>query len=208
MLKSLSPIDVALIKKIGGNGSSYTLPIASSTQLGGVKPVAKTAEMTQSVGVDAAGALWTPAGSGGGSSGGGWKTYGTINVEVDDVYSVEFKDFTVEFEEFGILIKGVKGTSVGLNTYLNGRQIADNLPYDFQVADRFSEFFATADGIDGKYKFEFWSQRTSEPGFSGVNASITGRLLPAVATVNSVMLKTRSTSTPFTVGDKFTLVYR
>lgn len=71
MLESLSPIDVALIKKIGGNGSSYTLPIASATQLGGVKPVTKTDAMTQSVGVDEAGALWAPA-SGGGSSGGGF----------------------------------------------------------------------------------------------------------------------------------------
>lgn len=68
MLKSLSPIDVALIKKIGGNGSSYTLPIASSTQLGGVQPVAKTDAMTQSVGVDEAGALFTEPGSGGGAS--------------------------------------------------------------------------------------------------------------------------------------------
>lgn len=64
MLKSLSPIDVALIKKIGGNGSSYTLPIASSTQLGGVQPAAKTDTMTQAVGVDAGGALWTAPGSG------------------------------------------------------------------------------------------------------------------------------------------------
>lgn len=62
MLKSLSPIDVALIKKIGGNGSSYTLPIASSAQLGGVQPAARSDEMTQAVGVDEAGALWTAAG--------------------------------------------------------------------------------------------------------------------------------------------------
>lgn len=64
MLKSLSPIDVALIKKIGGNGSSYTLPIATETTLGGVKPVTKTDTMTQTVGVDAGGALWTAPGSG------------------------------------------------------------------------------------------------------------------------------------------------
>ena len=77
MFKSLSPIDVALIKKIGGNGSSYTLPIASPTVLGGVQPVAKTAEMTQSVGVDEAGALWTKEASGGGS--GDW-TYQKITL--------------------------------------------------------------------------------------------------------------------------------
>ena len=69
MLKSLSPIDVALIKKIGGNGSSYTLPIASETTLGGVKPVTKTDTMTQAVGVDAGGALWTaPGGDDAGSN--------------------------------------------------------------------------------------------------------------------------------------------
>ena len=43
----------------GDPGATYTLPIASSTQLGGVKPVAKTDAMTQSVGVDETGALWT-----------------------------------------------------------------------------------------------------------------------------------------------------
>lgn len=43
----------------GDPGATYTLPIASSSQLGGVQPVAKTEAMTQSVGVDEAGALWT-----------------------------------------------------------------------------------------------------------------------------------------------------
>lgn len=43
---------------------AYTLPIASSSQLGGVQPVAKTDTMTQEVGVDAGGALWTAPGGG------------------------------------------------------------------------------------------------------------------------------------------------
>lgn len=51
-----------------GGGSAYELPIASATQLGGVMPVAKTDEMTQAVGVDDAGGLWTKAGGGGGES--------------------------------------------------------------------------------------------------------------------------------------------
>lgn len=50
----------------GDPGASYTLPIASPATLGGVKPVAKTDAMTQSVGVDAVGGLWTAPGSGGG----------------------------------------------------------------------------------------------------------------------------------------------
>lgn len=44
----------------------YTLPVASSTTLGGVRPVAKTTDMTQQVGVDANGALYTFPGSGSG----------------------------------------------------------------------------------------------------------------------------------------------
>ncbi len=47
----------------------YTLPVANSTTLGGVKPVAKTSDMTQSVGVDANGALYTAPGGGGTGSG-------------------------------------------------------------------------------------------------------------------------------------------
>ena len=58
--------DIALIKALsnGAGGASYSLPIASSTQLGGVQPVAKTDTMTQEVGVDADGALWTETGGG------------------------------------------------------------------------------------------------------------------------------------------------
>lgn len=47
---------------------AYTLPIANASTLGGVKPVAKTDDMTQAVGVDALGALFTiPGGESGGS---------------------------------------------------------------------------------------------------------------------------------------------
>ena len=59
-----APVSVEI--PAGGSGS-YTLPVASPTTLGGVMPVAKTDEMTQAVGVDDAGGLWTMAG---GSSGG------------------------------------------------------------------------------------------------------------------------------------------
>ena len=66
----------------GDPGATYTLPIASSTQLGGVQPVAKTDAMTQSVGVDAAGALWAPPGSGGGSAGSaGYETIADFTAE-------------------------------------------------------------------------------------------------------------------------------
>ena len=43
-----------------------TIPIANSTTLGGVMPVTKTDDMTQEVGVDSEGKLYTAPGSGGG----------------------------------------------------------------------------------------------------------------------------------------------
>lgn len=42
-----------------GGGGNYTLPTASENQLGGVKPLNKTEEMTQAVGVDEEGRLYT-----------------------------------------------------------------------------------------------------------------------------------------------------
>ena len=44
-----------------GGGNDYTLPIASATTLGGVKPIAATADMTQDVGVTTDGKLKAPA---------------------------------------------------------------------------------------------------------------------------------------------------
>lgn len=51
----------AYLESIGAGGlpQPYTLPIATSETLGGVKPVAKTDKMTQPVGVDENGALFT-----------------------------------------------------------------------------------------------------------------------------------------------------
>lgn len=60
--------------------SEYTLPIATPTTLGGVKPVTKTDEMTQEVGVDELGGLFTKEG---GSSGDGWVKLIETTVEED-----------------------------------------------------------------------------------------------------------------------------
>lgn len=51
--------------EIPGGGNDYTLPVATETALGGVKPAAKTDEMTQEIGVDAEGKLWGPTSGGG-----------------------------------------------------------------------------------------------------------------------------------------------
>lgn len=48
--------------------SPYVLPVATETTLGGVKPLSKTTEMTQDVGIDENGRLYTAAGGGGDDS--------------------------------------------------------------------------------------------------------------------------------------------
>ena len=59
-----------------------------STALGGVQPAAKTDAMTQAVGVDADGALWTEPGSGGGSGGGASHAFSFYTELTEDVQEV------------------------------------------------------------------------------------------------------------------------
>ena len=113
MLKSLSPIDVALIKKIGGNGSSYTLPVATDTTLGGVKPVTKTDTMTQAVGVDEAGALWTAAGGAD-----KWELITELTVE-EEIHKIVFNEFSLKKCLICTKIIGTATNTVNTNGSLN-----------------------------------------------------------------------------------------
>lgn len=54
-----APIEASFEKAGGGD---FVLPVASSEILGGVRPVNKTEEMIQPVGVDSEGRLWTEEG--------------------------------------------------------------------------------------------------------------------------------------------------
>ena len=83
-------------EKLAAEGDTYTLPVASAAALGGVQPVAKTDDMTQSVGVDEAGGLWTKEGSGGGST----KEEIRIEMELSEEASVLEADLTDEQREF------------------------------------------------------------------------------------------------------------
>ena len=83
----------------GDPGATYTLPIASSTQLGGVQPAAKTDTMTQAVGVDADGALWTAPGSG---EGGGTTPELVYSHTCDGTYVSVLDDFQLEADKIYI----------------------------------------------------------------------------------------------------------
>lgn len=56
--QTLTAAEQAQARNNIGAGTPYALPIASPTQLGGVKPVAKTDAMTRNVGVDGVGGLY------------------------------------------------------------------------------------------------------------------------------------------------------
>ena len=83
----------------GDPGATYTLPIATSTQLGGVQPAAKTDAMTQAVGVDAGGALWTAPGSG---EGGGTTPELVYSHTCDGTYVSVLDDFQLEADKIYI----------------------------------------------------------------------------------------------------------
>lgn len=90
--------DMAAEKVEGPDGGSYTLPIATPDTLGGVKPAAKTDEMTQPVGVDAEGLLFTAPGAG------EWKYLRTVTIPEDvsaDTSGVIWKECETEGFYFG-----------------------------------------------------------------------------------------------------------
>lgn len=98
----------------GGSGG-YTLPIASPTTLGGVQPATKTDDMTQAVGVDDAGGLWTAPGSGGG---GNWITVGDVTL-TEETSEIRF-DWKNSVYPFGV------GRIYVLNAHLVGAAGAES----------------------------------------------------------------------------------
>ena len=107
----------------GDPGATYTLPIASSTQLGGVQPVAKTDTMTQSVGVDADGALWTAPGSG---EGGGTTPELVYSHTCDGTYVSVLDDFQLEEDKIYITFMNLP---TGTGTAIYYCMIGSNATY-------------------------------------------------------------------------------
>lgn len=116
----------------GGGSGSYTLPIASTTQLGGVKPMAKTDEMTQSVGVDEAGGLWTqPCGESGvgGSGDVNWRTIAQMEL-TEEVNSASFDVDMSNVDEIFVYIYAKKSETSTAQSYfatcINGTRIFES----------------------------------------------------------------------------------
>ncbi len=87
------------------SGGAYTLPIASPTVHGGVKPIAKTDAMTQGVGVDEAGALWTAA------EGGAYKILVNQTLEETASVNIQMTEEMAKCNEYIIHIVSPAGES-------------------------------------------------------------------------------------------------
>ena len=122
----------------------YTLPIASETTLGGVKPVSKTAEMTQSVGVDDAGALWAKAASGGGE-------------ELLYSYTVTEDNVAINSTSFAISpgIEAWKYTDITVRTYFLFGKGAEESAYIYAGGAMIftAEYFRRAEGEKNSASF-------------------------------------------------------
>ena len=130
----------------------YTLPIASNTVLGGVQPVAKTDDMTQSVGVDENGGLWAPAASGGVGGDTAEKLYElTLTEEVKSILEGSLPFNPMEYKRIivlGNLVSSTNNTSnvsvhidVGglgqwLPSLLGYTSVQNfNIRYEYDIAD-------------------------------------------------------------------------
>ena len=106
--------------------ATYTLPIATADTLGGVKPVAKTEDMTQEVGVDEAGALFTMPGSGGGTEK-EWRQIADLDFSVaeNQVSNLSYTELNGVTDIF-IQCSGVKNSTETASAYtmsVNGNLI-------------------------------------------------------------------------------------
>ena len=107
--------------------NTYTLPVATSTTLGGVKPTTKSSSMTQSVGVDSSGALWTEPSNSSSSSSSLYKHIITMSTGIDSGTSneqylvIEFLDSrsSITFSDFINLLLNIGETSKQSYIYSN-----------------------------------------------------------------------------------------
>lgn len=103
--------------------SPYTLPVATSATLGGVKPVAATDDMTQPVGVDAEGALFTTPGASGGSSCDFPKLIARVVTETDlDTIEIEGLNSTAAALSVRLYKTGAV-TGGGICLAINGKEV-------------------------------------------------------------------------------------
>ena len=96
-----------------------TIPIANSTTLGGVMPVNKTDGMTQEVGVDSTGKLYTAPGGGGGGGSGTASGEGSIAIGHD---SKAYSDYSIAIGDTAEA-NGIDAIAIGDSTNANGEGV-------------------------------------------------------------------------------------
>lgn len=179
---------------------TYTLPTASPTVLGGVQPIAKTDAMTQSVGVDDAGALFTLPGGGSGEK--PWRilrdimitetvTDQTQNVTyyTNDIGKVRAIEFSVDedgaaFSVSEIVVIGIienletTGTGCGYGIFKGSYLSNKDITYirEGLLTGKKQTIYVHSHNLFGKYTMaEFYNfQQYQKSGFQGSWNNISG----------------------------------
>ena len=105
----------------------YTLPVATSDALGGVKPAAKTDAMTSAVGVDADGKLWSAAGGGGSDV---WEQ--VLDVTFDEAVGAVKYEFVNQYKELSALLFPGAVVEKGSYAYINFSTFVNGTEYSLR----------------------------------------------------------------------------
>lgn len=171
-----TPDEVQEIAEQAAEMADYELPIATPSKLGGVKPAAKGDDMTQPVGVDTAGGLWTvPAG------GAGEEVYelvasATIE-EAVNTWEYNFKDKPMKkiwvYLETPAHTTDTNYTSINVSTDGNGAShFRNKTPYIYPVPRKNAckqEIFVEVQKRNGEYALVFHNTAYTSNSLSGLN---------------------------------------
>lgn len=159
-----------MLKDVAGSGGNvdYTLPVATAETLGGVKPVAKTEAMTQAVGVDANGALYTEPGKGGsdyvlpigGAELGGVKNGGNVTINTDGTMTAPETEISSE-QVSGAVSDWLDAHPEATTTVADGSINPDKTTWMRQV---FHNIFDVSTITDGYYFYDGSSDKTTGGG--------------------------------------------
>jgi hypothetical protein len=181
----------------GGPVNDYELPVAAADTLGGVQPMAKTEDMTQPVGVDEYGALWSVGSDGGASE---WKLLGEVTI-TEEVSVVAFSKFQVD--DIYLFTKGLKTQKESsMGAYIKFNAFSKTTLYKNNVFNSITDHAGRLLMIevgDG-YKFGVVSNQPDQVGNRPEMITFFGNKYDKVGKITRIEITPSETSYPFTGG--------
>lgn len=139
--------EIEIIKEV----NEYKLPIANSETLGGVKPIAKTDVMTQAVGVNEDGLLYTAPSTASGST-----SEGEFKKVIETTFEEDCYSFSVAQDKDGNLLQLKEGIICA--TVAQPTETATNLEYGIGFYDWVNSYnaYSSACGLSAMKNYEFY----------------------------------------------------